>query len=285
MIWKASMTPRLIAVGPNSSGSLRSHHSRQIYPALLSVNRESRHCALRHYNLRFTMILTVDHTTPRRIDEEFEGHKFHANVVMSTNDTLGLFGWELLHFGRAWRFKVNSADGITPWESYPTSHGVHPEVKKVAFLGRDIAVSQSIVRDLNSVASWDLDSILHAKSTTIRRLKPYSGHWYTIPNTSCTKSEDQILIHSRNFNGSLEDWGHRLIFRAKNSTLPLWSGAPDILAFQLGKEPERISGPLNHMYMMCIRDFYNLSLPSFVLQNLDEFYASRERRWVYSQGF
>lgn len=231
------------------------------------------------------MILTVDHTKPRRFDEEFDGHKFHANVVMSTNDTLGLFGWELLHFGYAWRFKVNSADGIAPWEPYPTSHGVHPEVKKVAFLGREIAVSQSIVRDLNSVASWDLDSILHAKSTTIRKLKPYSGHWYTIPNTACTESQDQILIHSRNFNGCLEDWVKTLIFRAKTRTLPLWSGAPDILAFQLGKEPEGILEPVNYMPRMSIREFYNLFSPSFVLPNLDDFYASRERRLAGSRGF
>lgn len=52
-----------------------------------------------------------------------------------------------------------------------------------------------------------------------------------------------VLIHSRNFNGSLQEWGERLLYRARNRALADWREAPDILSFELGKQPEKISRP------------------------------------------
>lgn len=272
------MTPRLVAVGPKGRGQRRSHHSKQILPALFSVNQDSRHCALSHYTSIFTITLTVDETGLHRWDcPEFKGTKYHANVVMSTDDTLGLFGWETLNLGHSTRFQVKSANGIRPWETSPNSHGAEPEVRKVALLGQHIALSKSIVRDFNSSVSWDMDSIIYATSTSVRKLNTPAGRWYELPVSPWTK--EQILIQSRNFNGSLEDWVKRLIFRAKHGALALWSGAPDIFAFQLGKEPERIRWPMNYIPAESIRDLYNALPYRYIDMVLDDFYASREWKW------
>lgn len=82
MIWKASMTPRLIAVGPKGPGTPLSHHSKKILPSLFPVNQGSRYCALRHYSIRLTISLTVDETGEHLWDcPEFQSTTYHANVV------------------------------------------------------------------------------------------------------------------------------------------------------------------------------------------------------------
>lgn len=275
MIWQASMNPRLVAVGPKGLGRPRSYHSRKILPALLSVNRDSRYCALRHYTLRFTITLTVDETGQHRWNcPKFKGTTYRANVVMCPDDTLGLLGWETLNLGHGMRFQVQSANGKGPWENCPTSAGAQPKVKKVAFLGPDIALNHEIVDDINSLVSWDLDSILHTKSTSVRK---WGSFWHHHARAPSYKSI--ILVQSRKFNGSLEDWGKRLMYRAKRGALPLWHGAPDILAFELGKEPETIRRPINYVPAESVQDLYAVLPYQYVLRILGEFYASREWRW------
>lgn len=282
MIWQASITPRLVAVGPNGLGRPRSDHSKRILPALLSVNQDSRYCALRHYTVRFTITLTVDETGKHRWNcPEFRGKNYHANVVMSPDDTLGLFGWETLNMGHGTRFQVRSANGKGPWESYPTSHGAQPEVKKVAFLGRDIALNRKIVGDLNSVVSWDLDSILHTNSTNVRKWVAPCYPWLNLPHAPYFK--DYILVQSRRFNGNLEDWGKRLIFRATHRALPLWDGAPDILAFELGKKPKTIICPANLVPAESVQQLYAALPQNYVRNILADFYASRE--WTWSRRY
>lgn len=280
MIWEASMKPRLIAVGPKGRGRPRSEHSKRILPALLSVNKDSRYCALRHYTLRFTITLTVDDTGRHRWDcPEFQCTKYHANVVMSSDDTLGLFGWETLNLGHGTRFKVENASGKAPWESYPTSHGAQPEVKKLAFLGRDIAMNNKIVDDLNSVVASDLDSILHTECTNVRKCGAPWRPWLTLPHAPYIKTH--ILVQSRRFDGSLEDWGKRLVYRARRGALPLWTGAPDILAFELGKKPKKIHRPATFVPAESMQDLLAVLPRDFVSKILDDFHASRE--WVWSQ--
>lgn len=280
MIWEASMKPRLIAVGPKGLGWPRSEHSKRILPALLSVNNDSRYCALRHYTLRFTITLTVDETGKHRWDcPEFQCTKYHANVVMSSEDTLGLFGWETLNLGHGTRFQVKNAHGKAPWESYPTSHGAQPDVKKLAFLGRDIAMNPQEVRNFNSMKSWNLDSMLHMECTNVRNLKT-GYHWPSWSNLSQPYYIKQdVLVQSRKFNGSLEEWGKRLLYRAKRGALPLWNGAPDILAFELGKKPEKIHMPAIYVPAESIQDLYAVLPRYFVQKILHDFYVSREWKW------
>lgn len=136
---------------------------------------------------------------------QFQGTRYHANVVMCPDDTLGLFGWETLDLGRRTRLRVNSANGEAPWKSYPTNPGAQPEVKKLAFLGPDIARNPGIVQFLNHEASWDVDSILHSKSTSIRvgRLDlPYLAS-SSFLGPPCFN--EQVLVQSRKFNGSLQE--------------------------------------------------------------------------------
>lgn len=274
MIWQASMTPRLVAVGAKGLTLPRSLHSKCILPALLSVNQDSRHCALRHYTMRFSIILTVDKTGQHEWDcPHFQGIYHQANVVMSPDDTLGLLGWETLRLGHRTRFQVKSANGKSPWEGFPTSHGVQPEIKKVAFLGRDIALEPGIVRYLNSRAETDLNSILHAKRTHLRRV--YTPHRPWFPKAA---PKDHIKIQSRNFNGTFQDWVERLIYRAKHEALALWDGAPDILAFELGKKPKPILMPADLVKARTIWDLKAILPDSFVEKILDDFYMSKEWR-------
>lgn len=278
MIWQASMTPRLVAVGPKGLGHPRSHHSTKILPALLSVNKDSRYCALRHYTLRFTITLTVDKTGQHGWDcPKFQGTTYHANVVMCPDDTLGLLGWETLDLGHRTRFRVKSANGEGPWENCPTSAGAQPEVKKVAFLGSDIAFNRKIVHDLNSVVSWNLDSILHTSSTHVRKWGSHCCLWLSLPHAPHSKGV--ILVQSRNFNGSFANWAQRLMYRARHGALPLWRGSPDILAFQLGKKPETISRPSDYVPAESVQDLYAVLPDRFVSNILGDFYASREWKW------
>ncbi|KAH8753527.1 hypothetical protein F5883DRAFT_650873 [Diaporthe sp. PMI_573] len=246
MIWEESMTPRLVAVGPKAIGGRRLiQHIRSMLPSQLSVNSESRHAALDHYKMRFTISITIDKA---RFDHncwrfKSEVTRHQARVVMSPDDTLGLLGWEKLVLWSSCTFQVENANGISPWdsESKPMAFRAQPDVKKVAFLGLDLAWNARIVHDLNSTVSWNLDSILHKKSTRPRKLYSLWDPWYS--DSEAAYSKDHVLIHSRNYNGSLQEWGARLLCRASREDIPDWRGAPDILAFELGKEPEEVPRP------------------------------------------
>lgn len=268
MIWEASMAPRLVPVGPRGQKRF-SQQSKQILPALFSVNKDSRHCALRHYTLRFIITLYVDETGKHRwYCPKFKCTKYHANVVMSPKDTLGLLGWDTLNLGYEARFRVKNADGKGPWKSYPINHGAQsePKVKKVAFLGPDIASRCGTVQRVNS-KRWDLNSILHAKSTRVRQ--EWVGPQY----------RDFVSFQSRKFNGNLEEWGKRLMYRAKHGALATWKGAPDILAFELGMEPKEIPQPWNVVPARSVQELYAVLPPIYVEGILDDFYETCEWRW------
>lgn len=268
MIWEASMAPRLVPVGPRGQNRF-SQQSKQILPALFSVNKDSRYCALRHYTLIFTINLYVDETGEHRsYCPEFKCTRYHANVVMSPKDTLGLLGWDTLKLGYEARFRVKNANGKGPWKSYPINHGAQsePRVKKVAFLGPYIASRHGTVQRLNSMP-WDLNSILHAKSTKVRQ--EWVGHQYG----------NVVSLQSRNFDGTLEEWGKRLMYRAKHGALAIWKGAPDILAFELGKKPEKIPQPWIDVPARSVQELYAVLPPIYVENILDDFYRTCEWRW------
>lgn len=268
MIWEASMMPRLVPVGPRGIKRF-SQQSKQILPALFSINKDSRYCALRHYTLRFTITLTVDETGKHRWNcPEFQCTKYHANVVMSPDDTLGLLGWDTLKLGYEARFRVKNANGKGPWQSHPVNHGAQskPKVKKVAFLGPDIAHRHETVQALNSMRR-DLKSVLHAKSTRVRQEWVGSRH------------RGFVSFQSRKFNGNLEEWGKRLMYRAKHGALATWKGAPDILAFELGKKPEKIPMPWTVVPARSVQELCAVLPPIWVERILDDFYKTCEWRW------
>ncbi|KAG6358316.1 hypothetical protein INS49_014200 [Diaporthe citri] len=232
MIWEASMTPRFVPIERwpkgKKSGTL-------VFPALLSVNKESRYRALPHYTLRFSITVTADQMGMHRWGgPNHTVDTYHAHVLMSPDDTLCFMGWEDLGLGRRHEFRVESADGTSPWESHPTVCGAQPDVRKVAYLRPGIASTDKLVHDLNSTISGDLNSILHTEPGRIRKLYTVCGPWYRA--SEAADSKHHILIHSRGFTGSLREWGQELILKANMGDLPLGNGAPDIAAFELGKK-------------------------------------------------
>lgn len=148
-------------------------------------------------------------------------------------------------------------------------------MNKVAFLGYVFELYPQIIDILNSGVSWDLDSILHTNSTNVREWN--WARWRNLRRI--TYAKDEVLVQSRNFNGSLEDWGQRLMYRAGHGALPLWRGAPDILAFELEKEPERIRRPTDFVPAESVEDLYAVLPDQFVSKILGDFYASSEWRW------
>lgn len=205
MVWEAAMTPRLVAVKPRPcpkiSDLARDRKNREIklirgIPALLAVNQEARHVALRHYTWRFT------------IDADINGRHRRARVVMSPDDTLGLFRCEqqLDLTAEVLDFQVKVAnDKSSPWRIHQTTgapHGQHC-FKKVAILGDAIESNLHIVRALN-VTLWDLDSILHAASNEVRTARsPHTKHKILIRSANMTQDSkapmppllDQIQPH------------------------------------------------------------------------------------------
>jgi hypothetical protein len=243
-VWKASMTPRLVVVEPHGDGYRRHRaYNKKILPAQFSVNSEAREIAVRRYNLGITVTLIVDKNGDHRWScPSFRGIMHHANVVMSPDDTLGLFGWDTLLKGVGWKVRVESVDlnRLRSWNRRDiTMCGAQPEVKKVAFLGYHLGSRPKLIHTLNSIVSLDMNTVLHTESTTLRKLNP-DGR-YNPPRAD--KYMDNVLIHSRKFSGTLQDWVERLLFRARRDSLPSWFGAPDIVAFELGKEPEEVPRP------------------------------------------
>lgn len=316
MIWQASMTPRLIVAAPKDLRTRFPHHSRRILPSLFSVNQGSRYCALRHYTIRMTLSRIIDErgkhakfqsTTHRAkvvskqlptkwaipllltycgLSERYLNkalssvlRKLTSTAAVCTDDTLGFMGWETLDFEHRTRLEVKDANG-SPWTSFPQSTG---RVNKVAFLGSNITWNNKMVDSLNSMASCDLGSILHKEpiNDDLWKWYPNNETWNILLHRPLNNR--RLLIHSRNFNGSLEAWAQRLIHRAKRGTLPLWSGAPDILAFELQKKPKPVYCPFPYIPAPTVHDLYRV-LPAFMVERLlDDFYASIDWRW-YRRG-
>lgn len=205
--------------------------------------------------------------------------KLTSTAAVCADDTLGFMGWETLDFKHGTRFEVKGANG-SPWTSFPKNTG---GVKKVAFLGPGFAQNNKIVDDLNSVVSWDLRSILH-KETARGKLREWypnkdTGLWSLSQHPPWFKRVRTLLIQSRCFDGNLQSWARRLIHRAKKGTLPLWTGAPDILAFKLRKKPKRITFPHPYIPAATVHDLYRALPYSMVWDLLDDFYASMDWRW------
>lgn len=184
MVWEAALTPRLVAVIPRPCSKdrdeMRNRKNREIsllqgIPALLAVNQESRHVALRHYTWRFTIDVTVH-------DEDSwssNGEHRHARVVMSPDDTLGLFrceqGWTATVALSSFKVKIAN-DERSPWRIHETTSAPEQGFKKVAILGDAIESNLHILRALN-VTLWDLESILHPESVGIRTARsPHTKH-------------------------------------------------------------------------------------------------------------
>lgn len=222
MIWEASMTPRLVVVTPKPDEMWEAQRSSPgiLLPAIFSVCKESRHCALRHHVWKFTIIVKSlsrtysDAQRPRLMTME------HARVVMSPSDTLGFLGWKFQTcFGRTLRIDVESADETSPWEILSTRHSPQPEVKRIALLDHNLSAKHRIFSDLNSTPSWYLDSNLHnVGSTTSWVVDPYLQTsafkaWSVIPHYPWDNPMDEpyskhkISIRPHTFLGSLWEWG------------------------------------------------------------------------------
>ncbi|POS75619.1 hypothetical protein DHEL01_v205978 [Diaporthe helianthi] len=277
-VWKISMRPRLVVLEPNGKWcNSRSDFTKKIFPAYLSVNCEARDCALRHYSLRVTITVAVD---TRRYQNLNYYPRYHANAIMSPDDTLGFLGWENFANSRryGWKFQVDNANSSGPWASNrPDASlcGIQQQVNKVAFLTSNFRSNSKIIDELNSTVSWDVRSILHTKSDKLRKLSPPGASWYEIGNPHYIK--DHVLMHSRNFSGSLQEWGERLLHRFNNDGLLHLTGLPDILAFELGKQPDTMPAPPPALLM-------GSAYPS-----AEELYFWGEWRWLQShpcsQGF
>lgn len=222
MIWEAAMTPRLVAVRPRpcpkDSDLARDRRNREIklirgIPALLAVNQESRHVGLRHYTWRFTIDVTIN------------GRHRRARVVMSPDDTLGLFRCEQQWYWtvEVLEFRVKVAnDKRSPWRVHQTTDAPHDQhwFKKVAILGDAIESNLHIVRALN-VTQWDLDSILHAASSEPRTARsPHTKH--------------RIIIHSLEMS---EDLGAPML--AFHQIQPQHGQKADILAYEFAEGKKR----------------------------------------------
>lgn len=212
MIWKAVMTPRLVAITPRpfpkSPGEARNRINREIsllqgIPALLAVNQESRYLALRHYTWRFTIdfeinaILRSDRVSRRRSWFPYEVRS--ACVVMSPDDTLGIFRslirdkW--VHDRKEWigsvEFKVANHGGI-PWKIHETTDAPQSGPKKVAILAHAVESNPDIIRELN-MGFEDLDSVLHAKSAGLRTVRlPHTKR--EIGVESCTMNRGMNIL-------------------------------------------------------------------------------------------
>lgn len=175
MIWEAATTPRLVAViprpCPKDPDAKRSHKNREIslvrgIPALLAVNQESRHVALGYYTWRFTIDIQISYGNGLDSDPE----KRRARVVMSPDDTLGLFrcqqGWNDRFWISKCRIKA-AKDKRSPWRVHESTGAPSQAFKKVAILGDAVKSNLHIVRALN-VTLWDLDSILHVEHADMR---------------------------------------------------------------------------------------------------------------------
>lgn len=221
------MTPRLVSVGSRTTRTRRAQHSRNVLPVQFSVNSESRECALRHYNLRFTISLTVSRKPFHALSSWdcvlWEGVRHNANVVMSFDDTLRIFGsegWRLKR-NHVWKCRISNANMASPWNSQSqwTSIGGQPELKRVARLGPDFTSHARILNDLNSTVSWNLDSMLDKKYARVRKLASSGG-----PREETYLKGHVLRLHAK-FLHNLKEGSQRLV--------PVREGGPDVRIFEL----------------------------------------------------
>lgn len=220
MIWEAAATPRLVAVIPrpcpkdSDTASNREISIIRGIPALFAVNKESRHVALRHYTWRFTLdikiccgMLWAPNVEHRR-----------AHVVMSPDDTLGLFPCQQGREDTVWisKFDVKASnDKRSPWRVHESTDAPNQGFKKVAILGDAVKANLHIVRALN-VTLWNLESILHAQSADIRTaVSPHTKN--TIFVESGKIATNSLDLPQRKYRPLL-DWDRQ---------------SPDILAYKL----------------------------------------------------
>lgn len=230
-VWKHSMAPRLVVVAPKTLGERRLQYSRKMLPVQFSVNSEARECALRRYNLRFTIrISATDPRPPTHYLELFRGDRHHAHVVMSPDDTLGFLGWEAVRIGsdleRRWHFRVEHSNATSPWHSRnkPTTSGAQPEVKNVVCLGKAHVSNTNVVHDLDLTASRNLDSIPYQKFATTRKFgSPWFSFWEEI------YFDDNLQIPYFKSVGNLEEFGRFV--------LPWLRCSGTIWRFELGCMP------------------------------------------------
>ncbi|KAG8158250.1 hypothetical protein KVR01_012011 [Diaporthe batatas] len=284
-IWKMSMTPRLVVVQPRwiAARRLLLKFKKTMFPAHLSVNCEAREIAWRHYSLKLTLTVTVDITGLHSWDcPDFQSRQYSARAVMSPDDTLGFLGWEDIRREYGWKFQVESEERSDPWARWAPQNArlcgaqPQPEVTKVAFLRPDFRCNPEAIDFLNFSNSRDLRSILHTKSDKLRKIFTHGSPGHTTPGPGSPK--DHVLIHSRNFNGTLEQWGERLLRRIEFGGLPESQEPPDILAFELGRQPDPIP----------VLKWFG-SLAKWAGSSPEDKYFWREQAWVLrlpdSRGF
>ncbi|KAL1852880.1 hypothetical protein Daus18300_011962 [Diaporthe australafricana] len=243
LVWKAAMKPQLVPVKLKRDGKRDSRHPVEIrgISALLAVNKEARHIALRHYSSRFTLKITfVQYVWIQGTVQE--APPFHlARIIMSPDDTLGFLCWQIaVPGGEQAIIKVESANQSSPWNCHKTEGLPQPAVEKVATLGYDLEFNHHIVKNLNSTASWDLDSILHVKSGRIRRLDFPPISWSD--RSGRVHSRQHISMLSDVYTGSLEDWLRDQRFMNTNLLGLFTYEKPeekiDILTIKLNQEPK-----------------------------------------------
>lgn len=182
MIWKAAMTPRLVAVMPKpilkSPDEARKRRNRETNllrgtPGLLAVNQESRYLALRHYTWRFTIDIEIHIICGAgRVVRSWVLYEVHsARVVMSPDDTLGVFRClqERGHDCRKWigsfEIKVANHEG-SPWKIHENTDAPQSGPKKAASLSHAVESNPGIVREL--IMGYEgLDCVLHGKISRI----------------------------------------------------------------------------------------------------------------------
>lgn len=242
-IWKHSMNDDA-AVGLEGIDTVAYwwKHIRTVLPAQFSVNLESRECALRHYNLRLSISVTVgrlrSHWWPRY--EKCEGFRYHANVVLSSDDNLCVFGeeWMSAQPRHVWKCQISNANTTSPWNSQSKSRpvGARPEVKQLAPLGPDLTSHARILVNPNSMVSWDLDLPildLDRDHDMLLRKKPkpsFCGPQYVRLEEAVGQdfTGHVLVLHAR-FLENLEALSQTLV--------PALDGGPDIRPFELRWKP------------------------------------------------
>lgn len=231
LVWEAALTPRLVAVIPRpctkNRDETRYRTDREIsllrgMPALLAVNKEARHVALRYYTWRFTVDVIIDND-----DSWNSNHRQRrAHVVMSPDDTLGLFrceqGWKANACITNFDVKIAN-DKKSPWRNHETTSAPENGFKKVAILGDAIESDLHIVRALNATL-WDLDSILHPESAGMRTARsPHIKHRILLESAKMNQKFLELMAALPNSRQLLMDWNGQSL---------------DILTFQLAEGEE-----------------------------------------------
>lgn len=256
MVWQDALSPRLVAVKPrpcpkerDKARNLEISLIRGI-PALLAVNQESRYLALRHYTWRFTIDLVIHPEGIGSAGFMVSKHQ-RARVVMSPDDTLGLFRCEpnLVADIRMTKFRVKVAnEKRSPWRIHATTDAPSDEhwFKKVAVLGRALQSNLYIIKALN-ITPWDLDSMLHDRSTVTRTARsPHTKHKVLVTSAEMAQIvpgapapgfqaivkavDDRLQLEDRQepdimayklANGEHgQDWKHFLVMLSQRATRP-----------------------------------------------------------------